>query len=118
MKKFTDFLLFLLTTVCFILLLLPSIFLALKTTHRFRSLAIAMDRYLGVAVQEWLNVLLFKQHIHVYMIGSDFGKTTISSYIGINKNIDNLSIFGEIVDWCLSKLDSNHSINSIGFKNK
>jgi 8-oxo-dGTP diphosphatase len=73
------------------------------------QIAIGLDQLGNIVCANLLNHTLINKP--AYLFGDE--DETISSVIGKNKKIDNLSLVGRGLDYLLDKLDRNHSINSI-----
>lgn len=80
-----------------------------KVSTYFRSCAIAIDQLGNVFCAELFNDLLIKDD------STPFGDEdeTISSVLGKNKQNDNLTCVGKLLDTMLNLFEKNHSINSI-----
>lgn len=120
MKRFiTYLLLFLLSEILRIIFLIIGITYGLvtnfnKISDKLQELLMSNDRYIGGAACELLNKYLFKKETK-HPLGDT--RTTISSYIGKNKLDDTLTEEGIKWDSILNKIDNNHSIDAIGWKN-
>ena len=79
----------------------------------FYRLTLSIDQFGNVLGDSLFNFWLLKDKGRVY--SSTFGNEdeTISSVIGKNFKINNLSKLGELLRKVLSYLDRNHSVNSI-----
>lgn len=79
----------------------------------FYRLTLSIDQFGNVLGDSLFNFWLLKDKGHIYC--STFGNEdeTISSVIGKNFNLNNLSKSGELLRQILSYLENNHSVNSI-----
>lgn len=77
----------------------------------FFSHALGLDQTANGSFYIFFNAMIIKDDTKFPFGSID---ETISSVIGRNKQIDNLTIAGKVLDFILSLLDPNHSIKSIG----
>jgi 8-oxo-dGTP diphosphatase len=74
-------------------------------------ISVSIDQMGNVVCGELFNSILIKEKIHLF--GDE--DETISSVMGRNKKINNLTILGKLLDWVLNKIDDDHTIKSIGY---
>lgn len=80
-----------------------------RTKEYLRNVSLSIDQHGNVICKYLLEYTLIKKdHIH-------FGNPdeTISSVLGKNKVINNLTFIGRVLDKILDIIDKNHSIKSI-----
>jgi hypothetical protein len=80
-----------------------------EANEHYKKIALAKDQLGNVFGMYLFNDLLIKQG------GYKFGNVdeTISSVIGKNKLMNNLTWFGRVVDFILDMIETNHSIKAI-----
>lgn len=80
-----------------------------NTKEYLGNIAYSIDQHGNVICERLFNWILIKDN------SKPFGNPdeTISSVLGKNKVINNLTIVGSGLDWILNMIDPNHSINSI-----
>ena len=84
-----------------------------KLSHYFIDVALVLDQSGNVIMQHVLNALLLKDASEGYRFGNK--KETISSVIGKNQMLQNLSILGRLLNKLLDSLDPNHAMDSIQY---
>lgn len=77
----------------------------------FFNMAKSIDQLGNCSCYFLLNALLI-QDDYLYPFGNE--DETISSVLGKNKIVNNLTNTGKLLDWILSIFEKNHSIKSIG----
>ena len=80
-----------------------------RTKKYLKGVAHSLDQTGNMVCERLFNYVLIKHRIHRFGNPDE----TISSVLGKNKQIDNLTRVGKSLDKILDKIDSNHSLKSI-----
>jgi hypothetical protein len=82
-----------------------------KLSQYFIDVALVLDQSGNVIMQHALNAILLKNAAEGYRFGNK--KETISSVIGKNQLLHNLSVTGKCLNSILDFLDPHHAMDSI-----